>query len=57
MCTCEDAGEMVCEEMSCPALDCADDELVAYQDDVCCPYCLADWVEVSFMFLKIIALK
>ncbi|KAL5268609.1 hypothetical protein ACHWQZ_G002453 [Mnemiopsis leidyi] len=45
VCTCEDAGEMICEEMSCPDLDCADDELVGYREDVCCPYCLADWVE------------
>ena len=46
VCTCEDAGEMTCVDMVCPELNCEDDELVAYRDEECCPYCLSDWVEV-----------
>ena len=46
VCTCEDAGEMSCVDMECPELNCEDDELVAYRDEECCPYCLSDWVEV-----------
>ena len=47
MCTCQDGGEMTCSDMSCPELSCADDELISYRDDECCPYCLSDWVEVK----------
>lgn len=43
-CTCQDAGEMVCEDMVCPELSCDDDELVSYKDDICCPYCNDEWV-------------
>ena len=46
VCTCEDAGEMSCVEMTCPELQCDGDQLVAYKDDKCCPYCHSDWVQV-----------
>ena len=53
VCTCEDEGEMNCVEMTCPELNCEEDELVSYREDQCCPYCLSNWVEVrlgSFFF-------
>ncbi|KAL5268608.1 hypothetical protein ACHWQZ_G002453 [Mnemiopsis leidyi] len=45
VCTCEDAGEMICNDIVCPELTCGADNLVAYRDDVCCPFCIADWVQ------------
>ena len=48
VCTCEDSGEMSCGDMICPELNCEEDELVSYREDVCCPYCLSDWVEVCY---------
>ena len=47
MCTCEDAGEMVCYDTVCPQLSCGADKLLWYRDDVCCPECISDWVQVS----------
>ncbi|KAL5248251.1 hypothetical protein ACHWQZ_G017435 [Mnemiopsis leidyi] len=45
VCTCEDEGVMNCVEMTCPDLNCEEDELVSYREDQCCPYCQSDWVE------------
>ena len=55
MCTCEDAGEMVCYDTVCPQLSCGADKLLWYRDDVCCPECISDWVQVSrnLAFLKV----
>ena len=50
MCTCEDEGVMNCVEMTCPDLNCEEDELVSYREDQCCPYCQSDWVEVLLSF-------
>ena len=47
VCTCEDEGVMNCVEMTCPDLNCEEDELVSYREDQCCPYCQSDWVEVG----------
>jgi len=44
-CTCQDAGEMVCEDSPCPELSCDDNEIEAIKDDDCCPYCDDAWVE------------
>ena len=47
MCTCQDAGEIECDmDMQCPALIYQDNEIEAKMDDICCPYCSGDWVEV-----------
>ena len=46
-CTCQDAGEMTCQDKDCPTLNCEIDQLKAQKDDECCPYCLDNWVVVS----------
>ena len=46
-CLCMPAGEMLCEEKVCPMLNCAEGEIEAFSEDVCCPYCDSDWVEVG----------
>ena len=39
-CTCQDAGEMTCQEKVCPTLNCKEDhQLEARNDDECCSYC------------------
>ena len=53
-CTCRDAGVMECIDDTCPELNCAEGELVAEEDDKCCPFCLDDWVVVSHLSLSYI---
>jgi len=43
-CVCQPEGEMLCQKMSCPALECAVDEIKAQKDDECCPFCSSNWV-------------
>ncbi|XP_063676931.1 mucin-17-like [Bolinopsis microptera] len=38
-CTCQDVGEMTCQEKVCPTLNCKEDQLEARNDDECCSYC------------------
>ena len=38
-CTCKDVGEMTCQEIVCPTLNCEEDQMEIKKDDECCSYC------------------
>ena len=54
-CTCAAAGEMSCVPFECPTLSCGPGEIKASNNDECCPYCEANWVEAINPEVKVLA--
>lgn len=44
-CTCQEQGNMKCEDLACPSLTCGANEVEAQKDDSCCTYCAENWVK------------